>query len=486
MNNKKRSLLKFSELVVAVGGNVLPYSGNEEIVFTSVATDSRNVIPGALFVPLIGEFQDGHRYIPEALKKGASIVFIAESEYAKNTDAYKDLAYARHTAFITVPNTLAALQNAASAYVRQFQNLIRIGITGSSGKTTTKEIAAAILRQKYRVVCNEGNLNSETGLPLSVFKIRDDTEIGLFEMGMNRRNEIGEIAAVLRPQYAVITNIGTAHIGILGSRQNIADEKKKIFSYIDKNGAAFIPVKDDFAEFLASGVNGRIVYYGTDPSDAAVCGIRFIKDKGIEGTVFSVDGIEITLPLPGKYNYSNAVAAVSLTRCLGVDPVQIKKGIECIEPLTGRGKISHISLNGRTLTLFEDCYNANPDSLSKTLEFCASIPGRKIFVLGDMLELGTASHEAHGAIVKLASGFLEKTGGMLILVGNEMKTAAESGILPEGVDVVSFALHDDETITSIAELIYKSAFDGDFILLKGSHGIGLERVAVRLEEYFHG
>ena len=227
------SLLSGERLLAAVQGTLIGTAKKPaDICFTSVATDSRNVVSGSLFVPLIGENQDGHRYIPQGIEKGASLVFVCRENYKKDAALYEKMA-ADHSsvALVTVENTLHALQAAAAAYVERFPNLIRCAVTGSSGKTTTKEIAVAVLSRKFKVISNKGNLNSETGLPLSVFEIRDEHELGLFEMGMNRKNEIGEIAAVLKPEYGIVTNIGTAHIGILGSRQAIAEERA-VLSYL--------------------------------------------------------------------------------------------------------------------------------------------------------------------------------------------------------------------------------------------------------------
>ncbi|MBP5175699.1 MAG: UDP-N-acetylmuramoyl-tripeptide--D-alanyl-D-alanine ligase, partial [Treponema sp.] len=247
------SLLSLEDVLDSTGGvHVL---GTGEFSFGSVQTDSRNVVKGTLFVPLIGEVQDGHAYIPQALEKGASVVFICMANYEKDSHFFTELSQKYPDVyFIAVENTLHALQAAAGRYVEKFPNLIRVGVTGSSGKTTTKEILAAILSRKYNLVCNEGNLNSETGLPLSVFKIRKEHELGLFEMGMNREGEMGEIAAVLKPRFAVITNIGTAHIGNLGSRENIAAEKARIFEHFHSFGTAVIPREDDFASFLENQV----------------------------------------------------------------------------------------------------------------------------------------------------------------------------------------------------------------------------------------
>ena len=474
------SLLGLSETLEAVGGILLNGDFPEEnFCFTGVQTDSRNVVEKTLFVPLIGESQDGHSYIPKALENGASAVFISKMT---SRDILEDLERAasgdKKTAFILVENTMRALQKAAASYVSKFPRLIRCAVTGSSGKTTTKEIAASILRQKFSVIATKGNLNSETGLPLSVFNIRPEHELGIFEMGMNRVDEIGEISEVLKPNYAIITNIGSAHIGILGSRRNIAKEKRKIFDYIDSSGAAFIPADDDFAEFLGEGVRGKVVRYGPGCDG----GVGSAADEGLAGTVFSVDGISMRLSLPGEYNFLDALGAIALARELGLSAGQIKAGIESFRPLDGRSAIR----KGR-LTVLEDCYNANPESMERALDLCADVKigGKKIYVLGDMLELGDESEAEHSRIGERA---IRSDADMIVFFGFEMACAFESAVrYAEGREaladdrissarLVYIGGSDAQAVSSAAEEINGFAGEGDLILLKGSRGMGLERI----------
>ena len=474
------SLLKLSETLEAVGGVLLNSDFEEEnFCFTSVQTDSRFVRENSLFVPLIGENQDGHSYVKQALENGASVVFVSKKTSKTLLDSIKrEAAENKKVSFILVENTLRALQNAAEAYVRKFPRLIRCAVTGSSGKTTTKEITASILRQKFSVIATKGNFNSETGLPLSVFNIRESHELGLFEMGMNRVNEIGEIAQVFKPNYAIITNIGTAHIGILGSRQNIANEKKKIFKYIDSFGAAFIPENDDFASFLEKGVKGKVIKYGINADEK----VKLIADEGLSGTVFSVDGLEMRLSLPGKYNFLNALGAIALAKELGCTAGQIKAGIESLKPLGGRSTLK----KGR-FTVLEDCYNANPDSMEKALALCADtkIGGKKIYVLGDMLELGEESEKEHA---KTGEKAIFSDADMLIFFGFEMKAAFEKAVeiaqkksslandKISSVRIIYIGNKDEEAIGDAAKEINAFAGEGDLILLKGSRGMGLERI----------
>lgn len=472
----KASLLDGGRLLAAVRGSLVGTAKQAgTIYFTSVATDSRNVVADTLFVPLVGEKQDGHAYIPQGLANGASVVFVARRSYQQETARYERLA-AEHpaVAFVVVEHTLRALQDAAASYVAQFPHLIRCAVTGSSGKTTTKEIAVALLRQKYTVVTNKGNLNSETGLPLSVFAIRSEHEVGLFEMGMNRKDEIGELAAVLRPNYGIVTNIGTAHIGLLGSRQGIADEKKKMFAYLDADGVAVIPAQDDFADFLADGVKGKIVRYGNN----GAAGASILRDEGLDGTVLCLDGTEMRLSLPGTYNALNALGAIALACELGLTPQQIKAGIESVHPLGARSRIVRTAGG---VAILADCYNANPDSMEKAISFCAdvAVPGRKHFVLGDMLELGDQSFAAHRQIGEMVARSGADT---MIFVGAEMRAAYDAAVRIGGSACEYVAECDDNAIAAIARRINAVARAGDLVLLKGSNGIGLERLLPLLTE----
>ena len=474
MNGK--SLLSLEKVLDAVKGKEISGKNADFFCFNNVQTDSRNISSGSLFVPLIGENQDGHKYVGQAVEKGASVVFIASSEYEKNGSVYDELCQKFEKLFIiTVENTLKALQDAAAKYVEQFPNLIKVSVTGSSGKTTTKEMIVSVLQEKFNVVYTKGNFNSETGLPLSVFNIRENHEVGVFEMGMNRVHEMEEISAVFKPNFAVITNIGTAHIGLLGSRESIAHEKRHIFDYIDENGAAIIPESDDFKEFLGENVKGEKIYYGSYvPS--TVSGVRFIRDLGVSGTVFSVDGLEINLKLPGLYNYSNALSAVALAKKLGLSAGEIKKGLENLSCVSGRMEtFSLIVKNGSKITLIKDCYNANPDSMKSALGFMKTVENahQKIYVLGDMLELGNESNDAHTEIGKLVA--IDKP-DYTVFVGEEMKAAYEQALKLGYENGKYIKEHDEEAMQKIAGFLNEKLSESDVLLLKASRGISLERI----------
>ena len=465
-------LLEEDELVSSVLGKRI---GKKEFFFSSVATDSRNVKAGSLFVPIVGEVQDGHIYIRSAVEKGATVVLAVEENWNALPDADKYFA-SNNACIVFVKDTIHAFQAAAAAYVRKFPNLIKIGITGSNGKTTTKEIAAAIFSQKYKVIATEGNFNSETGLPISVFNIRKEHEVGIFEMGMNRVDEIGELASVLCPSFAIITNIGTAHIGILGSKDNIAEEKKKIFSkFKDDSCVGFVPASDEYASFLADVPVGTVRRFGITEQK----NITDVHFDGIEGTSFKYCGVPVKFPLSGEYNFSNMLAVVALAETLSVPADAVRKGIESVKPLFGRSRV----LRG-SFVIVQDCYNANAESMAESIRFyggsaSSSVGSKKIFVLGDMLELGDASAETHAKTGELAAS--EKPYAVFF-VGKEMAKAYEAARAyceKNGLDVRLFSEPDtsDAAVQGVTDKVLSLVSDGDLVLVKGSRGLRLERVA---------
>lgn len=463
--SQTETLLTMEETLESTGGIFVLGDGNWH--FSSVQTDSRLVEKDTLFVPLIGEFQDGHKYIPQAVEKGASCVFICLSNYEKNPAFFNEIHNSNpEVNFIAVENTLTALQKAAGKYVEKFPSLIKVAVTGSSGKTTTKEILAAVLARKYRVVTNKGNLNSETGLPLSVFNIRKEHEAGVFEMGMNRENEIGEISAVLKAHYAIVTNIGTAHIGLLGSRDNIAREKAKVFDHFDSQSTGVIPFDDDYAEFFEKQIRGKCIHYGKDTDS-----VKFIADLGLKGTEFSVGKNRAVLKLPGKYNYKNALGAIALCQELGVSDSEIAQGINDLEPMFGRSQVIEDKY-----TIVQDCYNANPDSMEKSIEFVSSVTSgeKKIFVLGDMLELGADSEKEHEKTGIMAA---ESSADKVFFVGTEMENAYKAACKKSSGDrFVYCSEKTDDALMTISLEIKKEFSEHSIVLIKASRGMGLERL----------
>lgn len=452
-------LMSVQELVVASKGIVLcDFTHNARC--SSVVTDSRAVQPGALFIPLIGEKQDGHVYISSALESGAKIIFVDTAHGEGSAGMFSQLAKQYGAAIIMVKNTLSALQDAARAYIQKFPTLMKIGITGSSGKTTTKELCLAIFSQKYQVIANEGNLNSETGLPLSVFRIRSTDQVGIFELGMNRRREMTEIARVLSPETALITNVGTAHIGILGSQQAIAEEKKEIFTFFSDASIGFVPEDDEYKDFLASNILGTILEFGP----TATKGIVSVESNGLQGWTIQYEDQSIKFPMPGPYNLRNAYAAISLARQYAIEPALIKKGLESIRPLFGRTEI----LQGSVTAVF-DYYNANPESMREAMDFCDSLPwdNEKIFILGSMLELGSGTLIAHRELCKMAD---RSSANHIFLFGEDIINAGKE--IEWEHDSVYFMQTMEDLSAKLSEVLTPNAL----VFIKGSRGMALERL----------
>jgi UDP-N-acetylmuramoyl-tripeptide--D-alanyl-D-alanine ligase len=450
------NLMSFSELAKALDARLFAWGGDAG--FSSVSIDSRTAAPGSLFVALRGTALDGHCFVDAAFRAGAAGAMVALSALEDAGLGLSGLAQKWNRVLVAVPDTLKGLQRAAAAYLGRFTALLKIAITGSSGKTTTKEIAAAIIGREKSVVMNKGNLNSETGLPLSVFEVRAGHEVGIFEAGMNRLGEIAELAEVLNPDLALITNIGSSHIGILGSRDAIAEEKKKIFSRFSGDNTALIPCNDDYRDFLAKDIRGRIRFYGS----SALPGLGELRDMGLMGTEIAWEGRAIRFGLPGKFNLANALAAAALALELRVSPESIRGGLESVRPLFGRGEI----LAGRT-TVIRDCYNSNPESIEAALDFCDGLewPGRRVYVIGSMLELGSLAEEAHTALGRrLASCRAD----MIFLFGGETRAAGE--ILKGQRGPFIHATDMDELSRALDAYVK----NGDLVLLKASRGCALE------------
>jgi len=369
---------------------------------------------------------------------------------------------------IVVENTLAGLHSLSSSWVDKFDGLVRIAVTGSNGKSTTKEMIGSILSEDGSTITNEGNLNSETGLPLSVLKIKDYHKYGVFEMGVNHPGEMKALVSVFKPQCAVITNIGTAHIGLLGSQQAIAKEKADIFTSFNENNTAFIYEKDVWVDYLTGLCPGKVVKFGVESTQ----GIENVIDLGLEGWLIYYRGIKIRLKLIGQHNLNNAAAAISLADSLGIGFEQIKIGLEKIKAMKGRSEI----IPG-PVTLIEDSYNANAESMDRIFSFIENLQwkGRIVLVLGSMKELGSSSVEIHRNVGIKAANL---NPDMIYFYGEEMEDAfnAVTGLVNEKNYI--YVSDYSELRTNVVDFLE----NGDLVLLKGSRAMGLNELAVEILE----
>lgn len=443
-------------------------SGAIDVPITGVSIDSRECRPGSLFVALPGTRTDGHKFVEDAFANGAGAALVASNRFGQGKPqarANVDQATGKMAGVLcVVESPLRALQKLAAAYLDRFPELVRIAVTGSNGKTTTKELIASVLSEAAPTYRSAGNYNSEIGLPLAAFGIRREHRYAVFEMAMSRPGEIANLAAICRPQHACVTNVGSAHIGHIGSREGIAKEKRQIFSKFDGRQTAYVSEAEPYRQLLLEGVRGRVVLFG----EGATEDFEHVRSEGLQGSIVRVGRYEVRLAVPGSHNVANAACAVALARELGVRDDRIAAGLEKAPTLFGRSEF----IRG-PVSVYQDCYNANPESMEaliRLLETTGWDAGRRIVVLGAMKELGDAAGEAHRAVARLA---LSAEADRLILVGEEFEHAL-NGSSSRALWYPSV----EELERRLPDLVE----EGDLVVLKGSRSSGLERLVPRLQD----
>ena len=426
-----------------------------------VQVDSRFCSRDSLFVALHGDQTDGHLFLEDAFRRGSSLSFVSRHFGAKHRGKIASLCERYGTAVLVVENTLTALQLLARDHLESLPVLTTIGITGSNGKTTTKDLLGAMLSRHDETAISPGNFNSDIGLPLACFAVTPKHRYAVFEMGMNRKGEIDELVSIVKPVVSAITNIGTAHIGMLGSQEAIAREKREVFRHVCENGRGFLGEDEPFRNLLIEGVEGCVQSFGVHTVD----GFGGAIDLGINGTRINFAGADVVLPLPGNHNLQNALCATAMAQWFGVASDQIRYALANARPRFGRGQI----MRGRA-TLLLDCYNANRLSMIRAIEMLDSVSttGRKILILGSMLELGEHSVPEHREVGLAASS---STADVALFVGEETEVAY--------AEVVAAGRVKAEYYPDVDALIRKAAEsvnDGDTVLIKGSRSLELERL----------
>lgn len=450
---------KMTAETAAKAVNGILYGSGE---FDNVIIDSRKAGEGSLFVALKGEITDGHEYIDRAYDNGASVVLSSRK------------AFDGRGALIYVPDTLEALKTLSAYYRNQFKINI-CAVTGSVGKTTTKEFCYAVLNEKYRTMKTEGNYNSTIGLPLTVFNIDSETEAAVLEMGMSNSGEISALSHIAKPKTAVITNIGISHIETLGSRENILKAKLEIEDGLAPDGVMILNGDDSLLWEQKGNLKHKTLFYGIDNP---ACDFRAdnIAKTGIqtEFDVITPDGVyPAKINVIGRHNVLNALAAICAGYVSGVDTASALKGLLNFKNAAMRQNI--YEKNG--ITVFEDCYNASPDSMRAALGVLSSLDGkRKIALLGDMLELGDVSKQMHMQIGQVAA----KNADFVIAYGNMARYYVEGG-LGSGVPEEQLFFFDNRE--AAAKALIALAKPGDTILFKASRGMKAEEV---IKYFFEG
>ena len=443
-------MITLKEILKATGGT-LEQTGNS--YFSGISTDSRHIKKGDLFIPIKGDKFDGHRFIEIALKSGASGALTS-----------KKIKLPRGKTIIHVKDTLKAFHEIAKAFKERF-DIRLIGITGSSGKTTTKDMLASILSRTGRTLKTEENFNNEIGVPKTLLSLSKSHKFAVIEMAMQGAGEIKELARITRPDVAVITNIGSAHIGLLRSEKNVAKAKSEILNFQSKKDVAVLPADDKYFNFLKQRSKGKVISFGIFNSpDVSAVNIRYQGDL----TLFSIKTkdflLPIKLPLPGRHNICDALAAGTAAHALGIKPAYIKKGLENFKLSSKRLNIIKL----KNIKIIDDTYNANPDSMSASLLALKNYPPRRIAVLGDMLELGKSARRSHENIGKLAAALQIEE---LISVG-KLSRYISRGAKRDGLKNVHAARSNAEAI----KLLKNSVKPNDTILIKGSRGMKMESI----------
>lgn len=422
-----------------------------------VSTDTRTIQQGELFVPLTGEHFDGHRFIPQAVQKGASAV-VASETLPEGTPL-------EGLSVIEVEDTLQALEDLARFHRQRFSIPV-VAVTGSNGKTTTKDMISAVLGTKYRVCHTEKNFNTEIGLSWTILNLKQDDEVCVTEMGMRGLGQIAELCRIACPTIGVVTNVGTAHIGILGSQKNIQKAKEELVQSLPPSGVAVLNGDDPLVREMADRFGGQVCFYGLEENwPVSATGIHA---EG--GTVdFQCrcfgDSFAVHLPVPGIHNVYDALAAIAVGHQLGVPQAMMQEALARFAPQGDSQKIETI---GGALVL-NDCYNANPLSMDMAFRAFSQLPGyRHILVLGDMLELGTYAEEMHREMGRKAAAFHFDE---MVTVGTMARWLADEARKAGMNRVVSF---DD--CQAVGAYLRSIVHDGDAVLIKGSHAMHMETI----------
>jgi UDP-N-acetylmuramoyl-tripeptide--D-alanyl-D-alanine ligase len=432
---------------------LLGVSGQYDVspVVTGYSIDSRTIGASELFFAIKGDRFDGHDFAMAALERGAAAAVVGRSFNGSGN-------------LLRVDDPLVALQTAAREVRRMWGRTV-IGVTGSAGKTTTKEAIAHVLATRYRVLKSEGNLNNHFGLPLQLLRIQPETEIYVSEMGMNHAGEIAALAKIAEPNVGVVTNVAPVHLEFFGSIEGIAKAKKELIDALPSVGLAVLNADDELAAKFNQDRTGGAVFFGT--SQRADVRASNVVEHGAEGSEFDItyrgDKVHVRLPLVGKHNVSNAAAAVAVGVENGISLRQSAEALSSLVPSDKRGQIMEIG----GATVINDCYNSNPKALQSMVDALLSMPARRhIVVAGEMLELGPASEELHRACGRyMAQRGVTKLVGVRGLAKPMIESAKQAGLSAEFV----------ETPEEAGAWLTANASKGDAVLLKASRGVKLER-----------
>jgi UDP-N-acetylmuramoyl-tripeptide--D-alanyl-D-alanine ligase len=442
--------LSLLEILEATGGGEV---GGTQVgnTFSTFHTDSREVVHGGVFFALRGAEMDGHSFVDDAIKRGATAVVV---ERRMNVPT--------GIAEVRVPDSWAALYALASYTLAHVSPLV-VAVTGSNGKTSTKEMIAAILGKRFNVLRTSGNLNTETGVPLTMLALQPHHSALVLEMGMQQPGDIGRLVALAQPSIGVITNIGTVHMEFFSSREELARSKGEMVAGLPEEGTAILNADDQFFPMLVAMTAARVRSFGVAAGDFRADGYRALEEGGGQ---FSVRGVEVKLGLEGRHQAVNAVAALATGVTAGVT---LQDGAEALANVAVEHRLQELPSPGG-YSIVDDAYNASPESMIAAFEALAESPrrGRLLAVLGQMAELGAVSEESHRRVGRRAAEVFD---AVCVLDGERARVLAESA----GAELVA-------SRPAARDWVRRNAREGDRVLVKGSHSTHLDEVVRELTE----
>lgn len=441
---------------------------------SKVVTDSREAVPGSLFVALRGEQDDGHRYVSDAFANGAQLALVSRPVEAPvpvlDVREPRPVGGLSLPACLLVQDTLAGLQQLAK-YWRAQHTLRVVGITGSVGKSTAKELVWSVLRQRYRTLRSRGNYNNEIGLPLTLLELTDEYERVVLEMGMYALGEIRQLCDIARPVIGIVTNVGPAHLQRLGSLERIAEAKAELVESLPADGVAVLNMDDERVRAMADRAAARVFFYGLDPR--ADLWANDIESRGLEGVHFHLhygeETIHLKVPMLGRHIVHNVLAATAVGLLEGESWEEIVAGLQ--DTSAHIRLVATPGINGSII--LDDTYNASPASSLAALNLLEELEGRHIAVLGDMLELGDYEDVGHRKVGRRARDVADK----LITVGSRARLIAEEALaVGMPAENVILAASNQEAVEILRTLVQP----GDIILVKGSRGMKMEEIVSAL------
>ena len=446
------------EVAALTGGRLR--QGDPRAMIRGAGIDSRTVAPGMLFVALAGERADGHRFAGEAIRRGAAAALVSREV----VDAPE------RSVLIEVPETLRAFQRLARA-ARDRQRLRVVGITGSVGKTSTKEMAAAVAGRRYRTAPSPENWNTEIGIPLALTNMPRDREVAVLELAMRGPGQIGELADICRPEIGVITLIGESHMDFFDSREALAAAKGELIERLPAGGVAVVNADDPLAVGVARRGPARVLTFGLGEGDVTA---RDVRTRGSAGSAFHLrvpgGSADVVLAVPGRHAVRNALAAAAVGVALDVRADEIARGLALVRPLPMRLEVR----SAGSITVLNDAYNSSPQSVEAALDVMDEIEGSpRIAVLGDMKELGALSTDAHRRVGRMAAG---RRLDLLVAVGPlaaDLAAAARDSGAPRVVHSIDLA--------GAIPVLLEALAPGAVVLVKGSRAMGMERLVTAVE-----